>query len=118
MIKLYKGIVPYEECKCYVHAEATQEDIDQWNLERGGGSIYFVINRHGLPDKTAITKLVSIHTHTAVMSAPQEIVVEKTDDGSVSWEAVKDLKLDSRAKLKIQVAINRALKAHREGEQS
>ena len=86
MIKLYKGIVPYEECKCYVHAEATQEDIDLWNLERGGKILYasedFTVDIYAFKHEC--------DTHIAVMSAPQEIVVERDD--SLTEAILKALK--------------------------
>lgn len=70
MIKLYKD----NDFGC-ANIEATQEDIDQWNLDRGGPRMWGCSNKGG--DTVMHDYQNGKFTHTMVSSAPQEIVVEK-----------------------------------------
>jgi hypothetical protein len=87
MIKLYikENILnPYSG-----HTEATQKDIDQWNLDRGGVKVYFNMN-DGHPEDIDFEKF-SRDTHTAVMSAPKLIEVEKPLEGEELAQMLKDI---------------------------
>jgi hypothetical protein len=110
MIKLYK---PNKTNPYLNDEEATQADIDQWNLDRGGPRMWGCSNKGG--DTVMHDYQNGKFTHTMVASALQEIGDEIDRDEELSERIFWDIK---RMPTLAPSEILRVIKLHREGGQS